>query len=164
MGKGVPQSGRRMRPPSAHELARYGHVAAAISGAMQAKGLTAASLGRLINPTSTNPAAIPHPWINGKGAPSRNARAKVAKVLGLAADAITPLPPDATPAEAAAVHAGVPALAMAAVKARTPDVLTFTVEAGGMARLRLDVTLPVAAAVPLLRMILDAGLVLSVEG
>jgi hypothetical protein len=42
---------------------------------------------------------------------------------------------------------------------RVGDVLSFTVTAEGEARIRLDIVLPVATATPLLRMLLDAGLV-----
>jgi hypothetical protein len=156
----------RKRPTSADQLARLGHIAAAISGAMKAKGITVADLGRALNSKAANPYGTVKYWLDCKGAPNGEMRKKLSKILGLPETALTALRGDATQREAAAVHALVPALgaSLGPVKARTPDVLTFTVEAGGMARLRLDVSLPVAAAVPLLRMILDAGLVLSVEG
>jgi hypothetical protein len=41
------------------------------------------------------------------------------------------------------------------------DVLGFSVGTDGMARLRLDVTLPLDQAAPLLRVLLDAGVVLG---
>jgi hypothetical protein len=43
--------------------------------------------------------------------------------------------------------------------ARAGDVLSFSVSATGEARIRLDVALPLETAKPLLRMLLDAGIV-----
>jgi hypothetical protein len=161
-------TGRRKpaQPPSANQLAKFGHVAAAISAAMKAKGMSKRDLGRALKPDSAHPEAMPWYWINARGAPGPRIRAKVAKVLGLTEAQVTPMPAGATPREAAAVHALVPALGapLAPVKSKAADVLTFNVDASGEARIRLDVSLPVGQAVPLLRMILDAGLILSSDG
>lgn len=51
--------------------------------------------------------------------------------------------------------------AAVASQRRVVEVLAFTANNAGEARIRLDVTLPMAAATPLLRMLLDAGLVFS---
>jgi hypothetical protein len=43
----------------------------------------------------------------------------------------------------------------------TRPVLQFEVDGDGLARIRLDVSLPSADAVPLLRMLLDAGMIME---
>jgi hypothetical protein len=48
--------------------------------------------------------------------------------------------------------------------AKAPDVLMFNVSPDGEARLRLDVTLPIDKAMPLVRLLFDAGVVINNEG
>jgi hypothetical protein len=65
-------------------------------------------------------------------------------------------PGDPAPAPSQAV-AVIPATKLA--PARVGDVLSFVVSGDGMARIKLDATLPLATATPLFRMLLDAGIV-----
>ena len=49
------------------------------------------------------------------------------------------------------------------ITTRVGDILSFAVTATGEARIKLDIVLPLANATPLLRMLLDAGVVFTGE-
>ena len=93
-------------------------------------------------------------------------RPRVAKALGLNQEDLMPralsqevIPAPVSDAKLRAVQMaqGAPARALAVAG----DVLAFNVNSEGNARLRLDVTLPLVTAAPLLRMLLDAGIVMG---
>jgi hypothetical protein len=102
--------------------------------------------------------ATVYKWLSGKGGPAPKWRAKLAKVTGILAR--KPGDPAPAPSQAVAV---IPAAATKLAPARVGDVLSFVVSGDGMARIKLDATLPLATATPLFRMLLDAGIVFGGE-
>jgi transcriptional regulator with XRE-family HTH domain len=107
--------------------------------------------------------ATVYKWLSGKGGPASELRAKLAKVTGIPeAELIARKPGDPAPAPSQAV-ALVTSPATKLAPARVGDVLSFVVSGDGMARIKLDATLPLATATPLFRMLLDAGIVFGGE-
>lgn len=144
------------KPATAIQVAMFGHIAAAMRQALAAKGWKPADLNRAIG----RPRGAPHvyAYINGKGAPRADARKLIAKALDIPEAALIarkPGQPAPAPSQAVAV---IPATTKLA-PARVGDVLSFVVSGDGMARIKLDATLPLATATPLFRMLLDAGIV-----
>lgn len=141
------------RPATALELARYGHIAAFLRQQMEERGLKRpVDLNQLLGLDRGN--TLAHKWLNGFGAPTKKNRALLAKKFGTQADFFLPRTGKA-PTEQ------LPVVRQVAASARVPEVLSFAVQADGTARIRLDVTLPIEQGAPLLRMLLDAGLVIG---
>lgn len=156
---------------------RLGHVAAAIREAMTRLSLTPAELNEKLGRSRGHPGI--YVWLGAKSAPQEAMRAQLAKMLGLTEADLTPReespmprarPGPATRAAARALAVRVPAPVPVngtrpgplTGHARGNDVLSFRVNAEGRARITLDVETEVAQAMPLLRMLMDAGLVLGV--
>jgi transcriptional regulator with XRE-family HTH domain len=139
------------------QLARYGHIAAFLREEMAKREWTASHLTQALElaPTSTTV----YTWLRGSGAPHPNMRARLAALFAvhestfMAREIAGPVKATAAPVVTA------PARPVRA----TQDVLSFSVDANGQARLRLEATLPLAVAAPLLRMLLDAGIVFGQE-
>lgn len=134
------------------QIAKYGHVAELLRREMLARGLTMVQLAKALNTTS---AAVSH-WTRCQNGPGTKMRRNLAKLLGvepafLKAREVRELETEA--------RANTKTLEITLRKQHIPDVLSFTVDAEGNARLRLDVILPIEHAAPLFRLLLDAGLV-----
>jgi hypothetical protein len=152
---------RQATPATAREIAMFGHIAAAIRGAMAAKGMTHGDLNQALG-RERGHTGVYH-WINGKGGPGPDVKRKLAKVLDLPAEALERREAGqrvsvAADAPTALVRLPSPG---AAVSTRVPEVLQFAVLADGTARLRLDLNVPAERGVSLLRLLLDAGLVVQ---
>lgn len=160
-------------PPTPVQIARYGHIAARLREFLAASKMAVPELNVMMGLPRGNNAA--YPWINGKGSPSPQMRAKLSVVTGIAEDDLTPRdidppvrivratrldPTRAVPPEAWGQRP--PAKAVDVVP---PDdhALAFTVTRTGQARIKLDVTMPLDKATPLLRLLLDAGVVVTGE-
>ena len=143
------------KPPTAAEVAMYGHVAATLRKALAERGWTIADLNQALGRDRGNAAA--YLWLGAHGAPGGDARVALVKLLGVRDGDLRRRTGDEVPAVIEAP--GAPAAV--ASQRRVVEVLAFTANNAGEARIRLDVTLPMAAATPLLRMLLDAGLVFS---
>jgi len=144
------------KQPTPLQIAKYGHIAGALRAFVAERGWTLSELGRQLG---LRPSA-PHPWITAQGAPGPEMRKKLAKLTGLPRETFAPRKPDkigppATPAVA---------LPPGPAARRVGEVLAFTVNDAGEARIRLDVTLPLAQAMPLVRLLLDAEAVRPVLG
>ena len=154
-------TGTRSGPATPEQIARYGHIASAIRAFLKVKGWNPPDLSEALG-WGRHSTATYH-WLNSKGAPGPDLRPALAKLIGV---------PDVQ----VAARSGQPRLALeapdklarpsvkleaASVKPRPGEALAFTVQADGQARIRLDVTLPLALATPLLRMIMDAGVVFA---
>ena len=150
-------------PPTALELARFGHVAATIRAALESKGWTVAELNAALGKERGDAGA--YKWISGKGAPNPVNAQRIAKVLNVStSDLVARDVPEATLAKpllpAITTTIGEPRK-VDGPPAKRPEVLSFSVDDEGRARIKLDVSLPVGDATPLLRMLLDAGLVMG---
>jgi transcriptional regulator with XRE-family HTH domain len=152
---------RQATPATAREIAMFGHVAAAIREAMTAKGMNHADLNQAIG-RERGHTGVYH-WINGKGAPGPGIRPKLAKVLGVPAASLERRAVGervSVAAEPGTALVRLPSPGTGAV-ARVPEVLQFAVLADGSARLRLDLTVPAERGVALLRLLLDAGMIVQ---
>jgi hypothetical protein len=139
------------------QIAMFGHIASRLRGFMAERKWKVADLNAALGRKRGDANAFS--WVNGKGAPAKEMRATLAKLTGIPeADLMIRRPGKAVTVERLpAVADRTPRVATA--RALGGDVLGFSVAADGTARLRLDVTLPLATATPLLRMLLDAGIV-----
>lgn len=142
------------------QLARYGHIAAFLREEMAKREWTASHLTQALElaPTSTTV----YTWLRGSGAPHPNMRARLAALFAVHESTFMGLEIEG-PVKASAPAAPAPRKTPAPPVRATQDVLSFSVDANGQARIRLDATLPLAVAAPLLRMLLDAGIVFGQE-
>jgi transcriptional regulator with XRE-family HTH domain len=154
---------RTTRQPTLESIARYGHIATLLRRALDDRGWTVGDLNIKLG-IARNSTTV-YPWLKGFGAPMPGNRVKLAKLLGVAEDALrardtdTPEGRRLTGQPTALVVSPAPGRAVAGAR-HAGDVLAFTVGTDGYARIKLDVSLPLATATPLLRMLLDAGLVM----
>jgi hypothetical protein len=121
---------------------------------MQTRNMTPSDLRQQLGLKNT--ATTCYPWINGTGAPQTKHHSKLARVLGLSKEQMTPRDFATKPTTAVTVTQ-----AISAPRIRTNDVLSFTVSADGHVRIKLDAELPLEQGSSLLRMLLDAGIVYS---
>lgn len=140
------------------QLARFGHIAAFLREEMAKREWSSARFNEALG-LSPNSTTV-YTWLRGSGAPNPEMRAKLAALFAVHESTF----------EGRAIEG--PVKASAAPVVTTParsrlgapqDVLSFSVDVNGQARLRLDATLPLAVAAPLLRMLLDAGIVFGQE-
>lgn len=136
---------------------RYMHVAALLRSIMDRNEWKVADVNIALG--YERYASTIYPWLNGTSVPSDDKRKAVAKLFKvseselMAKDNVTLLH---KPKSTALVVVPTP-------KPVIPDPLTFVVSANGQARIKLDVTMPLETATPLLRMLLDAGIVFTVK-
>lgn len=143
------------RPASAAEIARNGHVAAMIRKYLQDNNLKIVQFAELIGFKDMEHKAQLYKWTGAKAVPGHMYRNKIAKLLGVRPEALLPhdgseplaIPPIDTLARSITL-----------VPKKSGDVISFSADAEGMARLRLDATMPVVYAMQLLRTIMDAGI------
>lgn len=142
-------------PATPAQIAMYGHIAAALRAFMKEKGWSAGQLNEAMGQVRSH-TSVYH-WLNSKAGPGPTTRPRLAKVMGVPQAELMPRKPgDASRRQVVAVS-GPPVT----VVQRPVDVLSFAVQQNGEARIRMDIVLPLAQATPLLRMILDAGIVLG---
>jgi hypothetical protein len=148
------------------QILRYGHIAAAIREAMPKANMKrpvdlAKALGK------PGHGGLVSNWLMAKGAPGDTYRTKVSKLLHIQQKDLRPrklLDGKSAPAE---IEEGEPqsfALVKRGVFGKQVPVLSFQATADGQARIQVDVTMAVDRAMPLFRMLLDAGLVLGASG
>jgi hypothetical protein len=139
------------------QLARYGHIAVFLREEMAKREWTAGHLTQALelSPQSTTV----YTWLRGSGAPHRMMRSRLAALFAVHESTFMGRE-IAGPVKASAPA---PRKTPAPPVRATQDVLSFSVDANGQARIRLDATLPLAVAAPLLRMLLDAGIVFGQE-
>jgi hypothetical protein len=139
------------------EIAMYGHSAAILRAWFEKTGMSIGDLNEKLGMPRghTN---IYH-WLNAKGGPGPDNRKKLGKIMGVDPASLERRQPGA-PGQAVVVRG----MAPGAVSERprpAAEVLTFSVTADGQARIKLDVVLPVTPASAVLRMLLDAGVVMG---
>ena len=140
------------------EVAMFGHIAVALRKAMEAKGWSIGDLNQALG--RDRAFAGTYAWVGGRGAPSPENAQKVSKLLGIPMTELTKRDADAAP-KVTLIEPGRSLVTRVSPATTIRDVLSFKVNTGGEARLQLDATLPVEKAMPLLRMLLDAGIVFS---
>lgn len=140
------------KPATPEQIAQNGHIAATIRAVMKQRGWKMPDLNEALGKPRGDAGIFK--WVHATGAPSPRGRALLSKALGIPETELMPRMPGA-PSQAVAASSAPAKLA----PVRVGDVLSFAVSADGAARIKLDVVLPLATATPLLRMLLDAGIV-----
>lgn len=137
------------------QIARFGHIAATLRAELEKRGWGIGDFNKAIGypPDRTNAWV----WLAGKSAPGPKMRPKVAKALGI--DPALLIKREGVTG-AMLIERPAPGYVVTAPLAQ---VLLFSVMENGTARLKLDITLPIAQATPLLRMLLDAGVAFEKE-
>ena len=135
------------------QVAMYGHIAVALREWMNQNKVSIRELNDRIGLKETNTAI--YNWLNCKAAPGHATRAFIVKATGIPESDL--LPRSMVPSPRIAIAA---TLAPSA-RSKTQDVLGFNVDSDGMATITLHARLPLDTATPLLRMILDAGVVFT---
>lgn len=130
----------------------YGNVAAVLRQELDKRGWKAADLCRALGISKT----AAHPWLKAIGAPGPTIRPKLAKLLNIHEELL--LRRESAVEGVAPKSVGAPTYPVA-VQRRVAEVLSFTVTSEGEARIKLDITLPVTHGMPLLRMLMDHGLI-----
>jgi hypothetical protein len=152
---------RDAAPATAREIAMFGHIATAIRKAMEAKGIGPGDLNQALGRPRGHTGI--YGWINARGGPGEEIRPQLAKLLGVPEASLQRR--DVGERVSVATEPGnalvrLPSPGTAAVS-RVPEVLHFAVLTDGTARLRMDVTLPTERGVGLLRLLLDAGMIVA---
>jgi transcriptional regulator with XRE-family HTH domain len=133
-------------PATPIQIARNGHIAALIRDYLKREGMSTAALGHKLG-VSGSAVSL---WVHSKGAPREKFRPKLAKILGVGVERLL------TPSPQTAISTRV----LTMKPQRQAEILGYSLDESGYARIRLDITLPQNLAAPLLRMILDAGIIL----
>ena len=153
---------RKKREATPLEIARHGHIATALRAYLARAKIGVADMNERLGRQRKD--AVIYHYLAGKGAPTADNRKAISKLTGIPEAELKARDVDAPPRESLGqgtlVRVGEPGVP-ARPAGRTGDVLSFNVGHDGEARIRLDVTMPVGNALPLLRIILDAGIVLS---
>lgn len=148
-------------PATPHQIATYGHIAAAMRAFMKEKGYSPGDLNEAMGQVRSH-TSVYH-WLNGKAGPGPTTRPKLAKVMGISQAELMPRKPGAPSASGAPSNELIERMNIPVKISPPRDVLSFMVQEDGLARLRLDVTMPLVTAGPLLRMLLDAGVVMGAQ-
>jgi transcriptional regulator with XRE-family HTH domain len=136
-----------------------GHIAAALREYMTQHNLSPGDFNQMLGYERGNTGV--YQWLRAKAAPGDKLRTKLHKVTGIPLDTLTPRDVD-TPTQ---VTTAEPRAVSTILRPMSPNpVLQFTVSADGTARIKLDAAMSLAAASPLLRILLDAGIVPSTQG
>lgn len=146
-------------PPTARELAQYGHFAALLRKYLNDNNLTAPQFMQQIG--APDGAAQIYKWIGAKGAPGAKYRTAVAKLLGVSENDVKKRSLQAPNLPAKMEIVDEPVRLSTQQRSHTRDVLLFSVGDDGQTRIKFDVTVPYASGVPLLRVLLDAGFLVS---
>lgn len=151
---------RDAQPATAREIAMFGHIATAIRKAMQGKFETVGDLNQALGRPRGHTGV--YGWINARGGPGEEIRPQLAQLLGVPEASLQrrEVGERVSATEPGNAMVRLPSPGTAAVS-RVPEVLHFAVLTDGTARLRMDVTLPTERGVGLLRLLLDAGMIVA---
>jgi transcriptional regulator with XRE-family HTH domain len=133
---------------------RYSHIASLIRSALADNDWKVSEMNAKLG--YKKGATTIYPWLSGTSAPSDQFRPGLAKLLKVSEEELMPKEN---------VTLQKPKTSVVVYKSKTTpviskiDPLTFVITNDGQARIRLDVTLPLEDATPLLRILLDANLI-----
>lgn len=160
MAKKAKAGVRRGRPPipaTAQEILRNGHIMVRLREELAKREWMPADLSERVS--GTRDGVVVYRWLAGKGAPSPEFRFKLVKLFGGSVDDYAPRDPNAIvpepPHAVMTINGPVPPKRIHRAAA---EVFAFTVNEHGMARIKLDVTLPMHKAKPLFNTLLQSGL------
>lgn len=132
-------------PATAAQLARYGHIAARLRALMEERRWKPGDLNEAIGQPRSRTNS--YGWLAGKAGPDKENAKKLAKLCGVPVAEM--LPRTETKSRALVPVAPTPVAVARAPQVR--EVLTFGATSDGRARLRLEITLPAAAVIPLMQ-------------
>ena len=146
-------AGQRAAPPTPEQILMFGHIAATLREALAAKRWKPGDYNQAMGIKRSNTAI--YQFLNCRMAPTAGLATRMAKVLGVPVDSLLSRDMD-KPSQAVTVHQSATQL----MRPMNPNpVLAFTVSADGTARIKLDAAMSLATAAPLLRILLDAGII-----
>lgn len=136
------------------QVAQFGHIAARIRALLKERKWKPIDLAKELDMPKGNPQV--YNWIHSKSGVGPKYRAKLAELCGC------------NPMELVERKSGVPAPNVSTVTyippTKTQRILSFEVHSDQTATIKFDVTLPTETAMPLLRMLFDAGVVFDKLG
>jgi hypothetical protein len=138
-------------------VATFGHVAAALRKALSERSWKIGDLNAAVGKPRAY--AGVYQYVSAKSAPGPAMRKKLSKVLAIPETALLRRHPNAA-SVAEVVPLRIEGPTPARIASGSP-VLSFTVNEDGNARIRLDASMPYDKAVPLLRLLLDAGMIVA---
>jgi len=142
------------KPVTTQQIMMYGHVASALRKFLKEKGWKIGDLNKALGKDQSYSAA--YQWVNGKSAPNPETAKRLSKITGIPADQLVKR------TSSTAIVTYKPSKHPIMLN-RPSEVLVFGVTNDGNARIKVDIVLPLDKATPLLRMLLDAGLVFAQE-
>ena len=146
-----------MKPQTPAQIVKNGHIATALRKWMADNNKKVGDINAAIGKSPTY--SIGYQYVNGKLSPNPTNRKLLSKATGIPEADLMPRDFE----NPVAVIPKGPVGKMLDQLQRKNDVLSFTVNDHGEARIKFDVTLPLSSATPLLRMIMDAGIVFTKE-
>jgi transcriptional regulator with XRE-family HTH domain len=149
------------RPKAAtrEQVARYGHIAAALRAVLKQRGWKVADLNEAIGRERNYTPS--HVWLAAKGAPNLMMRALIAKATGIPETELMPLRRgEARPVTTVTTATPLALPGPAAAPAPRPVLVFNVLEDGGVELELRKIRLPLDEGSALLRMLLDAGVVL----
>lgn len=154
------------------QIARFGHIAILLRRYLTETGMKPADFHEHVLKLDRNATAM-YPWLKGVAKPGAHHAHIIGKTLGVPWSFFKPRELD-DPAVAQPETLKVPSswkptpsqnvMVLSPPRLGRPaagDVLSFAIDRTGSVRLKLDVALPLERGSALLRMLLDAGIVLS---
>lgn len=148
------KAGRPSLDASPQQILRNGHVAARLREELAKRDWKAPDLSAAVG--SARDGVVAYRWLSGKGAPSPKLAEKLVNLFGGTIADFLPRNPDAAHAEL--ITLGAAPTPARRVHRPAAEVFAFTVNEHGVARIKLDVSLPLAKARPLFTQLLQTGL------
>ena len=145
-----------LKPATPEQVAKFGHFAATLRKWMKDHDVSIRELNEKLGRAETNTA--PYMWINAKMAPGPTLRPLLAKVTGIPGSELMPRSMAPGPGKAVMI---LPRQEPTPLVPVARNVLSFIVTNDNMATIKVDATLPLETATPLLRMLLDAGVIFN---
>ena len=133
------------------QIAKFGHIVIALRKYLEEKDMNVSDFNRAMGYEAGYPAT--YNVVNGKIAPGAAMRVKITKITGIPESEL--MPKETT--ELTVIPKG-PVGKMLDQLQRN-DILSFTVNNHGEAKIKFEITLPVNEAMPLLRILMDTGVV-----
>lgn len=142
-------------PATPDQILKYGHIAALVREALEAKGLSPADFNHEAG--FARDSTFIYQVRSGKQPPSPRMVEALHKVLGINRSDLRPRTTTRMPKSIGRP----PALINPETGGKIHDILGFSIDNAGNGRLKLDLIASIDTVVPLLRMLLDMGLVIS---
>jgi len=133
----------------------FGEIAASLREWCKTNKKTARDINAIVGKPASYSAGFQ--WLNGKGAPSKYNRVLLSKATGISEAKLM----RREYSEDVTIEKPIIQNVVSAFPGKIADVMSFTVNNNGEARIKLDVTLPIDQAMPLFRIILDTGILME---